>query len=145
MGLFRFPHSWAALAGRARSLDPIAADLDDRDRALEDYLAAETTRFDSAQGPGWSTGSAPEGGFDVRAGRPAVGTDASGVCGVTFSTPFKSGQLACLATIAHTGNNILLSQTAGDANGATFTAKHANSDLPVVSSLFFIQYIAVGW
>lgn len=49
MSLFRFPYTWAALGGRAagsrgpgqiESLQSIVPELDDRDRAIEDYLAS---------------------------------------------------------------------------------------------------------
>lgn len=45
MSLFRFPHIWRSLADRSTPLDPIVAELDDRDRALEDYLAFPAAPF----------------------------------------------------------------------------------------------------
>lgn len=42
MALFRFPHFWPAVAQQAPEVEPIVDLLDDRDRALEDYLARES-------------------------------------------------------------------------------------------------------
>lgn len=136
MGLFRFPHSWAAIAGRAQALTPSVPELDDRDRALEDYLAATSfTVFDFTNALSGTAPTAPAGGFLIQCGTN-VGAGASPTT-VTFDTPFPNGVISVVACF-------------GDSPGVStfYTTNVATTGFDFVSGAAVghrINWIAIGW
>lgn len=97
MSLFRFPHNWRALADRAPQLEPIVAELDDRDRALEDHLDVVLQVSDVAS---VLAGTTPPGfiPYRLQGGTQVSTPNGSGDIGLSFPTPFPSGVVSLVVT-----------------------------------------------
>lgn len=124
-----------------------------RSEAEADYAQAGHTHarflelFGASGGLSGSAPTASSGGFLIQAAAGPVTTDAGGLVTIEFPEAFPTGLLVCVCTVAHEGNNILMSPTAGggSVSECEFSAMQADTAGAIVSSTFGVQWVAIGW
>lgn len=139
MGLFRFPHYWSSLAGRAPALAPVVAELDDRDRALEDHLAEQFLARATLISP-----SNPDIQYLWQVGSSVVDTDASGNATIALPVTFAGGIVAVLPTNGD-GSPVGGIVNSHSKTTSQFGISVLRHDGTAYDGLFRCDWLAVGW
>lgn len=91
-------------------------------------------------------------GLDLTVTQPLIqtkkeqaNTNGAGIFTINFTPNFLNGLVIAQAWIAHAGNSIAMSRTAGDNASASFYAYDAPTGAPIVSSSFFVDWLAIGY